>query len=197
MLERRSAIASALARGGRQPNGQAGCRLGELRDWTLLQVAGFPETMAGVERALAAIYGLAPAPAIGEVTRNGVAQFWRTGPEQIWIIASGSAPDQDLVIRNGLVAAEGIVTLLSHSRTRMFLEGPRVRDVLAKGIAIDLHPDEFGIDRFAMTGLDHTPVILHRVAADRYEIYAMRTFALTVWDWLTDAALEYGYEIVA
>jgi sarcosine oxidase gamma subunit len=34
------------------------------------------------------------------------------------------------------------------------------------------------------------------VARDRFEIYAMRTFALTVWDWLADAALEFGYEVV-
>ena len=25
----------------------------------------------------------------------------------------------------------------------------------------------------------------------------MRSFALSVWEWLTDAALEFGYDIVA
>jgi len=44
---------------------------------------------------------------------------------------------------------------------------------------------------FAMTGIHHTPVLVHCVSDNRFEIYALRTFALSVHDWLTDAALEF------
>jgi heterotetrameric sarcosine oxidase gamma subunit len=42
-----------------------------------------------------------------------------------------------------------------------------------------------------MTGLHHTPVLLHCTAEQRFELYAMRTFAMNVWEWLEDAALEF------
>jgi hypothetical protein len=48
-----------------------------------------------------------------------------------------------------------------------------------------------------LTGLHHTPVLLLRSAQNRYEIFALRTFALSVWEWLTDAALPWGYDITA
>jgi sarcosine oxidase gamma subunit len=38
--------------------------------------------------------------------------------------------------------------------------------------------------------------MIHRSGDNRYDLYVMRTFALWAWEWLTDAALPYGYEIV-
>jgi heterotetrameric sarcosine oxidase gamma subunit len=195
MLERNSAIASGLARGSRKPHGEAGCRLGEVRGWTLLQVAGFPGGFGAIETSIATHCGSAPPATIGPVVSSGDLLLLRTGPEQIWIVGPGGALAQEPALRADIDPAKVAFTPLSHSRTWMFIEGPRARDVLAKGIAIDLSKDRFPIDRFALTGLDHTPILLHRSAADRYEIWSMRTFALTVWDWLTDAALEYGYEV--
>ncbi len=82
---------------------------------------------------------------------------------------------------------------LSSSRTRLFIAGERATDVLLKGIPIDLALESFPIGAVALTGVHHTPILLHRTAADRFEIFAMRTFALTALEWLTDAALEFGY----
>ena len=89
------------------------------------------------------------------------------------------------------------MTPLSHSRTRITVEGPSAWELLAKGIPLDLHWEVFRQGQFALTGLHHTPVLLLHSAANRYEIFAMRTFALSVWEWLTDAALPWGYDIAA
>jgi len=89
------------------------------------------------------------------------------------------------------------VTPLSHSRTRIFIEGGCAADILKKGVPIDFHPKVFKPGQAALTGLHHTPILLHRVREDRFEIYAMRTFALSLWDWLTDAALEFGYDVAS
>jgi sarcosine oxidase gamma subunit len=43
-----------------------------------------------------------------------------------------------------------------------------------------------------MTGIHHTPALVHCTSENRFEIYALRTFALSVHDWLTDAALEFS-----
>ncbi len=89
------------------------------------------------------------------------------------------------------LAGKAIVTPLSSSRTRISIEGRAARDVLRKGIPIDLHETVFTPGKFAQTGVHHTPVLLHCTAEQRFELYAMRTFALNVWEWLEDAALEF------
>ena len=195
MLRRQSAIASGLARGGRKPRGVAGVRLGEVRDWALLQVAGFQGHFGAVEAVIAAQCGASAPATAGPVVQTGDLLLMRTGPEQIWIIGPGETLAAEPALRAAIDPGTGVLTPLSHSRSWLFIEGPQARDVLAKVIAIDLLTDRFAVDQFAMTGLDHTSVLLHRSATDRYEIWVLRTFALTVWDWLADAALEYGYEV--
>lgn len=190
MLERQSALAHALARGGRDgADGARRLQIGEVRGWSLVQVAAFPGTVARVASVLGA---LPDSPR--EVLYAGDSLLLRTGPDQIWIIGrEGAGLEQRL--QQAIPSDMAAVTPLSHSRSRLFIEGPPARDALMKGVPLDFHPDVFGIGQFAQTGIHHTPVLIHRTGAERYEIYAMRTFALTVWDWMTDAALEFGYDV--
>jgi methylglutamate dehydrogenase subunit D len=199
MFEPKSALASALAQGGRDgADGKRRCRLGELRGWLLLQVAAFPGTIAEVERVLPAIVG-APLPkTLGETVAIGAGRVFRTGPEQFWIVGPSQNGDgAEAQLRQAIPPAIGAVTSLSHSRTRIVIDGACARDVLRKGIPLDFDPAVFRIDQAALTGVHHTPILVHRAGADRYELYAMRSFALSVWEWLTDAALEFGYDIAA
>jgi len=190
MLERRSALADALRRGGRDgADGTRRLRLGEVRGWSLVQVAALPGTMPRV----AAILGAVPDSA-NDAMAAGNSLLFRTAPDQVWIVGRDGA-DLSAPLQQAIGPDVGAVTPLSHGRTRIFIEGDGTRDLLMKGVPLDFHADVFRVGHFAQTGLHHTPVLIHRVAADRYEIYALRTFALTVWDWLTDAALEFGYEI--
>jgi sarcosine oxidase subunit gamma len=199
MFESRSALASVLEKGGRDgADGRRRCRLGELRGQVLLQVSGFPATIAEVERVLPAVLG-APLPkTLSETVAVGAGRIFRTGPEQFWIVGpAGNGGDAEAHLRRAIPPAVGAVTPLSHSRTRIVIDGASARDVLRKGIPLDFDPDVFRIDQAALTGLHHTPILIHRVGADRYELYAMRSFALSVWEWLTDATREFGYDVVA
>ena len=195
MLERQSALVEALRQGGRDGAGRArGLRLGEVRGWSLVQVAAFASTLAELEQAVRPLLGGGLPARIGEVAMAGEHRLFKTGPEQFWIVG----PEGD-ALTSGLQAAVaplvGAVTPLSHSRTRMFVEGSAARELLAKGVPLDFHPDVFRVGQFALTGLHHTPVLLHRSDENRYELYAMRTFAQSVWDWLIDAALPFGYDV--
>lgn len=196
MAERRSALASVLARGGRDgADGRRRLRLGEIRGWSLVQVAAFPARRADVERALLPLVGGRLPVRVDEVIDAAGLRLMRIGPEQLWIIGhDGSGLERQL--RQAVAADAGAVTPLSHSRTRLSIEGDAAASVLMKGVALDFHPDAFRIDQAALTGLHHTPVLIHRAGASRFEIYAMRSFAASVWEWLTDAALEFGYEVV-
>jgi sarcosine oxidase subunit gamma len=174
MLERRSALAAA------HPFSWAALSLGEVRDFTLTQVAGF----GAFETDLAAIAGALPTANDQAVDSNGRTIF-RTGPQSFWFVG----PENDDLAAK--LAGKAIVTPLSSSRSRISIEGRAARDVLRKGIPIDLHESVFSPGKFAMTGLHHTPVLLHCTAEQRFELYAMRTFAMNVWEWLEDAALEF------
>jgi sarcosine oxidase subunit gamma len=174
MLERRSALATA------HPFSWAALTLGEVRNFTLIQVAGF----GGFEADVAAVAGALPQANDQAIESNGRTIF-RTGPQSFWFVG----PENDDLAAK--LTGKAIVTPLSSSRTRISIEGRAARDVLRKGIPIDLHESVFTSGKFAMTGLHHTPVLLHCTAEQRFELYAMRTFAMNVWEWLEDAALEF------
>jgi sarcosine oxidase subunit gamma len=194
MLERRSALETVIAAGGRDgADGRRACRLGEIRGWWLVQLAGFAWTMAEVERALApALGGRLPAR-VGETAELEGRLVLRTGPEQVWVVGREGDPAAASLLEL-LSPATGAATPLSHSRTRILVDGRPARAVLAKGIPLDLHPEVFAVGQAGLTGLHHTPVLLYRAAEDRYEVWAMRSFALTCWEWLADSALEFGYD---
>jgi heterotetrameric sarcosine oxidase gamma subunit len=192
MLERRSALTSTLGKGGRDGADRTRrLKLGELRGWSLIQVAGFMP----LEQILSEALGSGLPAEVGKAVAAGERLLLKTGPDQFWIL--GPAADEIAArLQQAMSPSVGSVTPLSHSRTRIFIEGAAAPEVLAKGIALDFHPQVFRVGQFALTGLHHTPVLVLRAAEDRYEIFAMRSFALSVWEWLTDAALPLGYDVV-
>jgi heterotetrameric sarcosine oxidase gamma subunit len=194
VFERRSALLVTLATGGRDgSDGRRTLKVGEVRDFSLLQVAALPGALPSLSVAVQALLGELPS-SVGRASTARSQLLFKTGPEQYWVVSSADEEVTDQL--QSVVAPDvGAVTSLSHSRTRLFIEGPAARLVLSTGIALDLHPDSFPVGAFALTGVHYTPVLLHRAAPDRYELYVLRTFADWLWEWLTDAALPFGYEV--
>jgi methylglutamate dehydrogenase subunit D len=156
MLEARSPILSNAV-------AHHGVKLSEAADFTLTQVAG-------KDKALKKALGKLPAT-VGTAVEGKL----RIGPDQLWVI--GSTPP----------AGDGLyVTPLSSGRVRLLLEGERAREVLSACAQIDFCASQFKPDQFVMTGIHHTPVLIHCVGPNAFHIYAMRTFALNVWEWLVD-----------
>ena len=85
------------------------------------------------------------------------------------------------------------VSNVSAQRIALRLTGERVRDVLAKGCAIDLHPRVFGRGRSAQTRLGLAGVVLLALTdtGDDYLVLVRSSFAGYLADWLLDAALEF------
>jgi methylglutamate dehydrogenase subunit D len=197
VFERRSALAGALLLGGRDgPDGQRPLRIGEVRGWSLIQMAAFAATLPDLQDAVRPMLNADLPIRIGVVVNVDGRRLLKTGPNRFWII---TRDDDDLTsdLQAAVAPHVGAVTPLSHSRTCISIEGVAAREVLAAGIALDLHPKVFGLGQFALTGVHHTAVLLERSSGEnRYDLHVSRTFALSVWEWLTDAALPFGYEIV-
>jgi len=90
------------------------------------------------------------------------------------------------------------VTDISDAYVAICLSGSRVRDVLAKAATIDLHQEAFPVDSVARTLLGRVTVIVTCTKADSggaFDIVVSRSNARFLWNWLIDAAREYGYTL--
>jgi sarcosine oxidase subunit gamma len=69
--------------------------------------------------------------------------------------------------------------------------------VLAKGLALDLHPRSFGMGDAALTSVSHLGVQLWQVAdAPVYRLLVVRSYFGSFWRWLAASAAEYGGEVL-
>jgi methylglutamate dehydrogenase subunit D len=195
VLERSSVLAQVLKDGGRAgSDGQRRLRIGEARGWELVQFGAFGANLAPLELAVRPLLGTSLPACVGQAISVGPRLLLKVGPEQFWVITRSGDPVA-AALRSAIDPRLGSVTSLSHSRTCIWLEGLPAREVLASGIAVDLCPDVFELNHFALTGVHHTPMMIHRSRETRYDLYVMRTFAVWTWEWLVDAALPFGYEV--
>ncbi len=136
------------------------------------------------------------APAPGRSASARGAQIHWCGPEQ-WFVVREDARDGtlygDLVEKLGNAAS---VSDQSHGRVILTLSGPKVRDVLAKGTPVDFHPRVFSAGDSVVTQMAHVGVHIAQTGTDQFEVSMFRGFAESFWEWLTEMALEFGYEVV-
>lgn len=193
MFECRSALADRPQ--PRSASGEAGpLVIGEAPGFALLQVSAFVGTMGELERIVRGVLGASLPQRVGGTGRSPDHRIFKVGPERFWTV--GPQGPWIASLEQAVPGEIGSIVSLSHARTRLFIDGAASRAVLSRGIALDLHPEVFRPDAYALTGLQHTPVLLHRAGQNRYELYVPRTFAAWVWEWLTDAALPFGFEVV-
>jgi len=84
----------------------------------------------------------------------------------------------------------------SGGRTVLRIGGSRARDVLAKGLPIDLDPRAFHLGSAATSAISHIGVQLWQADDTRsYDIAIFRSLSESFWRWLTTSAAEFGYEV--
>ena len=116
------------------------------------------------------------------------------GPDEWLLTSTTEAPDElEALVRAVIVPLGGAAADISAQRIALRLTGARVRDVLAKGCSIDLHPRVFRRGSSAQTTLGQAGVVLLALsdAGDEYLVLVRSSFAGYLADWLLDAALEF------
>ncbi len=196
MFESHSALESYRAQPGvESADGRRALRLGEIAGTHLSQLGVYPGGAARVAAAVLPILGegegLPDSSARAAVAGDRL--IMRIAPDQYWVVGAESGLDAQL--RNAVPPDAGCVTSLDGARTRLFIEGQAARALLGRLVAIDVHPAIFPIRGFALTGIHHVGGLLLRVSEDRYEFFALRTYAASIWEVLTDAVRSFGYEI--
>ncbi len=116
------------------------------------------------------------------------------GPDEWLLTSTTEAPEElEARVRAAVLPLGGSATDVSAQRIGLRLTGARVRDVLAKGCSIDLHPRVFGRGSSAQTALGQAGVVLLALsdAGDDVVVLVRSSFAGYLADWLLDAALEF------
>lgn len=175
------------------PQGQPGVVLTERRIASLVQVAAWPDTLSHVAQAIATVTHCAmPERPSGSTAREATA-IMAIGPGRYLIESDDPNLAQKLTAAIG--ADLGAVTDLSHARSAIRISGPKATWVLSKGLAIDLHPEAFPSQDVAQSAIHEVGVLVRRLSEDSFDLYVFRGFALSFWEWLTEAAAETGYRV--
>lgn len=190
MADRRSALAALYRPGdvGALPADGPGITVAERHGLAMVQVAALGEE-AAVRSALGAGAPLRAANT-GETTL-----LW-IGPGR-WLAVAESSADDALAVRLMEQLGEtAAVTELGHARTVLRLSGARVPDLLAKECSLDLDPQIFPPGSCAPTLLGHVGVLLHAIDdSPSFDLYLPRSYAAAVFEWLLEAAAEYGLRV--
>ena len=179
----RSALLGHL-RAGNFPAGEQtpGVTLAERWPLAILQIDGLPG-------------GPADRPAATRMP--GVPPLLQVGPQRWLVIDRRDRLDSlSASLATGL---EGfVVTDLSQARTVLRIGGGKARDVLAKGCALDLHPGVFPVGSCTATSVVGLAAVLVAVDdAPTYDLHVARTYGQYVWEWICEAAAEYGYSTLS
>lgn len=114
------------------------------------------------------------------------------GPGE-WLVVSETVA-ADTIARQLAELGANRVSFVDQSDGRVVLRiyGPKVRAILAKCTALDLHPDLFEIGQSANCQICHVAANLARTGQDAFEIVVMRSFAGFLFDEIREMGREFA-----
>jgi methylglutamate dehydrogenase subunit D len=191
-----SALAGLATPGryGRQ-DGAPGVTIEERRGLGIATVAARKGQEEALKAAVAEAYGVELLDG-SRVVQGPQASFVGYGPGQ-WLAVSATLADETLA-RDLAARLKGLASISDQhgGRTVLRLSGLRARDVLAKGLPIDLHPRAFGPGSAATSTIAFMGVQLWQADdAPTYDIAVFRSVSESFWRWLTASAAEFGYDV--
>ena len=196
LLQAHSPLAGLAIPGRFGASGGAGMTIEE-RTMALASVVARRGQRDALARAVSENYNLG-LPDEPRRASNGAVTFAGVGPGQ-WIASMEGIAPADFVPRlRSSLGSYAAIADQSDSRLILRLSGPRVRDVLAKGVPIDLHPNAFKVGDVAVTLVAHVGVQIDMLDdAPTFRLMAPRSMAGSFWSWLCASAAEFGYDVTA
>ena len=130
------------------------------------------------------------------VSKNGDRRILWLGPDEFLVLMKAGEEDNLSIIIGGALAKQHhAATIVTDALSCLQLDGSAVRDLLAKGCSIDLHPTKFTEGMCAQTLLTTVGVTIFCDGKTSLRIICRTSFLDYLIAWLKDAALEYGYRL--
>ena len=198
--QRRSALAhlGLVARAATSAKAAAGVTMSEVAHRTIINIRGTASDHAFAS-AVQSATGVALPGNANTVSVAGSRQILWLGPNEWWVTgADGEADFLAETLRAAFVGQHATACDVSESRAIIVLKGPKARDVLMRGVSLDLHPRAFSVGQCAQTGVSRANALLHLVDdAPTFEVYVLKSFADYLWRWLEKAAVDFDLAIEA
>jgi methylglutamate dehydrogenase subunit D len=185
------AVPGRFGAGTRKP----GLVIEERTDLALATLIARRGETQNLRHAIAAAYGLALPEGSYVVTKDGVS-FAGIGVGKWLGVAEGPAALGYISGLRGRLMGLASIADQSDGRVVLRLSGEQVREILAKGIPLDLHPRNFKTGDIASTMISQMGVQIQQLD-DRptFQLMAFRSFAGSLLSWLAKSAAQFGYEI--
>lgn len=178
---------------GVSPSGESGMTLRERPFLGHISVRGKADDTA-FAKACAKVLGMAlPTTPNTQVQGNSVTICWLRPTE--WLVLTAADACQEWIdkLRAALDGIHSGVVDLSGGQTLIEVRGEYALDTLSKGTTLDLHPRNLGSEQCARTQLAKTTAFIRAIEPGQvFEVVVRRSFADYLWQWLYDAAGEYG-----
>lgn len=186
-------VANSGQRFGRK-DGAAGVTVVEVTGLTIASLAARKGQQQDLVAKVQGLLGVALPSQAKCITAGGVSALW-SAPEQ-WLMTFSSGGRPRVAELAKAVSGVASVTDQSDSRAVIEVSGPKVRDMLAKGVMIDLHPNVFATGDTAVTPIAHIGAQITMInPAPVYQLLVPRSFCLSFWDWLISSGEEYGIAV--
>ena len=185
---------TAVGRFGKAGDGPAPVTMRERRDLQFNTLSANAGKDAGVAEAVLSATGLTLPDGPKAASKDGLA-FIGTALGQWLVVAQGDGCAQFDALRRRLAE---LATIVEQTDAKAVVEiyGPRVRETLAKGCIIDLHPRVFGPGDAATTPIALIDCQIWQInAGPTYLLAVPSSYAASFWSWLTSSAAEFGYEV--
>jgi sarcosine oxidase subunit gamma len=135
-----------------------------------------------------------PLPTVPCTTsRVGELEVLWLGPDE-WLVLAPQGREKSLAhaLREAIGSYDGAVTDVSAQRVALELTGTHVRDVLARGCSIDLHPKVTPMGSCVQTWLGRTGVVIvvHDSSASDFVVLVPTSFADYLVSWLIDVCID-------
>jgi sarcosine oxidase subunit gamma len=198
--QRRSALAhlGLVGRAAASGKHEAGVTMSEVAHRTIVNIRGTASDHAFAS-AVQTATGVTLPPRANTVSTGGGRRILWLGPNEWWV--TGPDGEADVLVetlRENFVGQHATACDVSESRAIIAIKGPKARDVLMRGVSLDLHPREFKVGQCAQTGLSRANVLLHLTDdTPTFEIYVLKSFSDYLWRWLEKVAQDFDLAIEA
>lgn len=185
---------------GRGPSTRASTDTALLAGWrhgvSILNLRGNPDDTAFRDGVLQALGLALPTQACTSVANGALRLVW-VGPDDWFVMGDkGEASAIEARLRQALSGQHFAVTDVSSGYTVLHLSGHPVRDVLAQGCPLDLHPKVFGPGSAAGSVFFKASIWLWQTeTAPVYEVLVRSSFRGYIWLMLERCTQECGLVI--
>ncbi len=195
--ERRSALNGVIEPGtyGRKIAGGPSITLRERPNLSIIQVAAYADTAEKTGTVIKSLVGAFPPPEPNRSVTVDSTQICWIGPHKWWIIETDQRQRAESMASE--LGNDAAVTTQGHGRSCIRLSGPSARDLLPKGCTLDFHPRLFSAGHCAQTNLGHVNTLINCVDDEPiFDLFVMRSYAVSFWECIADAANEFGYAVI-